>query len=370
MSPRGKSVRTAALLTLTALLLTACSATATTPENDGCAQTPLSELKLDTPANQITGVSDACLANPAIDPIEKDPTPKLPVTVTDDAGAQVTVTDASRILALDISGTLAATVWGLGLGKNLIGRDAATSFPGTEKLPLATGSSHTLNAEAILAMAPTVILTDGSLGPKAVREQLAQAGIPVVKITQDRTISNTGDIVREVSTALGIPETGTKLTDRIDTELKTALGDVQKIVPADESKRPRVIFLYARGGAGIYYLFGEGSGADSLIDAIGGVDVAKEIGWNGMKPMTAEALMNAKPDVLLMMTDGLKSVNGIDGLLEQIPALASTPAGEHRRVVTMNDTEILGFGPRTAAVVESLARALYTAPEPSATPAK
>ncbi|RLP74587.1 hemin receptor [Mycetocola tolaasinivorans] len=370
MSPRGNRVRAAALLTLCTLLLAGCSATATTGNEGDCPTTPLSELKLDTPANQITGVSAACLSNPAIEPIATDPKPVLPVTVTDDAGTEVTVKDASRILAIDISGTLAATVWGLGLGKNLIGRDAATKFPGTEKLPLATGSSHTLNAEAILAMAPTVILTDGSLGPKAVREQLADSGIPVVKITQDRTIANTGDIVREVSTALGVADTGTKLTERIDAELKTSLADIQKIVPADETKRPRVIFLYARGGAGIYYLFGEGSGADSLIDAIGGVDVAKEIGWNGMKPMTAEALMNAKPDVLLMMTDGLKSVNGVDGLLEQIPALASTPAGEHRRVVTMDDTEILGFGPRTPAVVESLARALYTAPEPSATPAK
>ena len=30
-------------------------------------------------------------------------------------------------------------------------------------------------------------------------------------------------------------------------------------------------------------MFGEGSGADALIDALGGYDVAAEIGWKGMQ---------------------------------------------------------------------------------------
>ena len=80
--------------------------------------------------------------------------------------------------------------------------------------------------------------------------------------------------------------------------------------------------------------------------------------------MTAEALVAAQPDVLVMMTDGLESVGGVDGLLERIPAIAETPAGAHRRVIDMADAEILSFGPRSADVISALARALY-APEPA-----
>lgn len=119
-----------------------------------------------------------------------------------------------------------------------------------------------------------------------------------------------------------------------------------------------------RGSANVYYIFGEDSGADSLIDAVGGVDVASEIGWQGMKPLTAEALVAARPDVLVMMTDGLESVGGIEGLIERIPAVAQTPAGANRRVIDMADAEILSFGPRSADVIGALARALY-APEPT-----
>ena len=77
-----------------------------------------------------------------------------------------------------------------------------------------------------------------------------------------------------------------------------------------------MLFLYVRGNANIYYIFGADSGADSLIEAVGGIDVASEIGWEGMKPMTAEALVAAQPDVIVMMTLGLESVGGVDGLLE------------------------------------------------------
>ena len=51
----------------------------------------------------------------------------------------------------------------------------------------------------------------------------------------------------------------------------------------------RMMFLYLRGGSGIYYLFGDESGSADLIHALGGIDVASEIGWRGMQPITDEA---------------------------------------------------------------------------------
>ena len=92
--------------------------------------------------------------------------------------------------------------------------------------------------------------------------------------------------------------------------------------------------------------------------------MATEIGWAGMKPLTAEALVAASPDVLLVMTSGLESVGGVDGLLEAVPAIAATPAGINRRIVDMRADAILAFGPRTPEVLDSLARALYAPSAP------
>lgn len=325
---------------------------------------PLSELEtLSNPAGYF-GESTAIIAQEAIEPIAENPKPELPVTVTDSQGTEVTVTDASRILTVDIYGSLSATVFGLGLGDNVVGRDTSTSFPGSEDLPLVTQNGHQLNAEAILDLAPTVILTDTSVGPWDVILQMRESGIPVVVTDSHRNMDNVDDIILQVGEALGVPDEGQALADRVQGEIESKIAEIAGIVPADEADRVRMLFLYVRGTAGVYYMFGKESGADSLIQSLGGIDVATEIGWEGMRPVNAEALVEMKPDLILMMTKGLESVDGVDGLLERVPAVANTPAGINRRIVDMSDYQVLSFGPRTADVLDALARAIY-APEQS-----
>jgi iron complex transport system substrate-binding protein len=350
----------ALLLIAAASVLSGCAA-GVAGASDTCvhADAPLASLDLAEDVRTTTGGSTACLSSHGVTPIDDATTPDLPVTVTDAEGREVEITDVSRILPIDISGTIAATVFGLGLGEDVVGRDLSTGFSGTEDLPVVTKSGHTLNAEAILELAPTVVLTDTSIGPKEVRQQLREAGIPVVVVSSERRVDTVDDLVHEVARSLGVPTRGEALVHRLETELEDARAEIATITPADTADRARMLFLYVRGNANVYYIFGRDSGADSLIEAVGGVDVASEIGWEGMKPMTAEALVAAQPDVLVMMTEGLASVGGIDGLIERIPALAQTPAGQHRRVVDMADTEILSFGPRSAQIIRALARAVY-----------
>ncbi|WP_347565785.1 ABC transporter substrate-binding protein [Nocardioides sp. IC4_145] len=298
-------------------------------------------------------------AQDEVDPVADSPEQQLPVTLTDAQGTKVTVEDASRVLALDVHGTLARTVAELGLADVLVGRDVSTQVEGLDDLPLVTQDGHDLVAEAILGLDPTLLITDTSLGPWDVVLQVRDAGIPVVVLEPERTLDNVGSLVRGVAEALGVPEEGAALAQRTQREIDDVTAEIARVAPADEGQWLRTVFLYVRGQSGVYYMFGEGSGADSLIEAIGGYDVAEEIGWNGMKPLTDEGLVSAQPDLVLMMSGGLDSAGGVDGLLERLPALAETPAGRHRRFVAMDDADILGFGPATASVLEALAVAAY-----------
>ena len=305
------------------------------------------------------GVVDIALPEIEIDPVAADPAPALPATVTDAQGTKVTVTDTDRILALDIYGTLAQTVFELGLGDSVVGRDVSSGFPEIEDRPLVTGQGHELNAESILAVDPTVVLTDTSLGPWDVILQLRDAGIPVVVTDSHRGLDNLSSLTAQVADALGVPAEGRTLAKRIEAETKAVRAEIAEVAPTDVTDQLRTIFLYVRGQSGVYYMFGKGSGADSLIRSVGGYDVSAEIGWSGMRPVNDEGLIAAQPDVVLMMSKGLESVGGVDGLLERFPALAQTPAGEHERIVAMNDDQILSFGPRTGDVLNALALALY-----------
>lgn len=311
------------------------------------------------------GVVTPALAESEVDPVIDEASPQLPVTVEviGPGGKQdVTVTDASRILALDLYGTLSRTVFELGLGDRVVGRDTSTSFPEAADLPLVTPKGHDLSAEAILGLDPTVILADTSMGVDVLM-QMEDAGIPVVWMPSDRNLDNVGEITQLAGDALGVPDAGLALAERIEGEVADVRSKIADVAPADDNDRLRTVFLYVRGSAGVYYMFGEGSGADALISAAGAYDVAGEIGWKGNRPVTAEGLIAAAPELVVMMDNGLDSVGGIDGLLEKMPALAQTAAGRNERIVTMSDSLVLGYGPLTADVINALAVAVHAPQE-------
>ncbi len=319
------------------------------------------------PASKIHGPTTAYTRASEIRPITDfaNQQQTLPVTVTSDDGPEQTVRDTSRILAVNQNGGLAAAVVGLGLGCNLIGRDVSTQMsslmPGQKEIPLVTQNGHELNAEAILNLAPTLVLTDSTIGPYDVQLQLRNAGIPVVFIpsaTEDGVQGVSPQIVA-VAKALGLQDAGEQLAKRVDEEITETEKRIHALAPDNPADRPRTVFLYLRGD--IYYWFGKGSGADSLIQAIGARDVATEVGFSGMSPTNAEALVKAAPDVILVMTKGLESVGSIDGALK-LPGIAQTPAGKNRRIVDMSDYEVMSFGPRTAEVIAALGTAVH-APE-------
>jgi iron complex transport system substrate-binding protein len=239
----------------------------------------------------------------------------------------------------------------------------STTFPGTEVLPVVTSGAHAVNVEAVLALRPTLIITDGTIGPRDVLEQLRHAGITVVFVTNEASFTGASQLARDVAVILGVESSGELLAHRIDRDVAEARAAIAAILPENNALIPRVLFLYLRGATGVYYLFGEGSGADELIAGLGAIDVAAEMRWVGERPMTDEAVIVADPDVILVMTAGLESAGGIDALLAAKPALALTHAGRNRRFVDMADGDILSFGPRSAAVLDALARAIYTRPE-------
>jgi len=331
----------------------------------------LSDIDWLTDPKSWEGPSTALLSSDAVTPITNTPPePDLPRTVTsrDLAGdVEVTVERAERIIAVDLAGSLAQTVVGLGYGDRLVGRDISTQIPGLEDLPVVTGTGHAISPEAVLELRPDLILTDGTVGPIDVMLQLREAGIPVVFIRVAPGLDQPALQAHAVSTVLGQPELGARLGERINEEIDRVVATIADNTLADPSDRLRMVFLYLRGANGIYYLFGEESGAGELITALGGIDVAGEIGWEGLRPVTDEALVAANPDLILVMSTGLTSVGGVEELVTVKPAIGLTTAGQNLRFVDMADNLVLGFGPRTPLVLDALARAIYAPAQSPAT---
>lgn len=305
-------------------------------------------------SKEITGPSHAKLSNESVLAITENPTPSLPVLVESCDGVETVVTDVSRIVVADLHGTLTETVFALGLGNNVVGKDRSANFPESKNVTTVTNSGHDLNAEAILTLNPTVILTDKTIGPLSAQQQLRDTGIPVVFFDQKRSMAGIPAQVEAVSQALGIPDVGKQLSQNIINEVAA------NYVATEESQQPvRIAFLYLRGNAGIYLMGGPGSGADSLIAAIGAKDVGTDIGLTQpFTTLTSEALVQANPDVILVMSTGLESVGGVENLTK-IAGISETNAGMNQRVVDMEDTVLLSFGSRTPQIIEALKYAVY-----------
>ncbi|GAA2087125.1 ABC transporter substrate-binding protein [Streptomyces albiaxialis] len=276
------------------------------------------------------------------------PEPELPAKVRSADGRTVTVRSAERIVPL--TGSLSEIVYSLGLGKHVVARDITTTFAQAKKLPVVT-RAHDVSAESVLSLKPNLVLAETTTGPSEAIDQIRDAGVPLVVLDPAKSLGDVDDRIEAVAGALGVAEAGDRLSARTDRRIKA----VRDHIPEGGAQRPRVAFLYVRGSASVYLLGGARSGASSLIEAAGGRDAGKESGLKkDFTAITSEALAKAAPDVILVMTKGLDSVDGIDGLLK-IPGVAETPAGQDRRIATIDDGVLLNYGPRTDKVLKDLA---------------
>lgn len=273
----------------------------------------------------------------------------LDISATEVTSSRVESQEAPRYTkVIALANGSAEIIDSLGLKSILIGRDIASTEPALESVPVVT-SGHQVVAEKIIALNPDLVIIDSSVGPTQAITSLEKAGIKVARINEVWTVDGISQKVVDVASLLGVSATGEKLAALIDSTITAASKKVQG--------SPRVLFLYLRGGNSIYLVGGAGSGADSMLAAIGAVDVGATPGSKPFTALTAESLIAMKPDVILVMTKGLASVGGVTGLIE-LPGVAQTPAGKSSRVISVDDSLLLSFGARTPSLLSELADAL------------
>jgi iron complex transport system substrate-binding protein len=254
-------------------------------------------------------------------------------------------TQYSRVVAL--ANGSAEIIASLGHLDILIGRDVASDVASLESVEVVT-SGHQIVAEKILSLNPDLVIIDALSGPSAALAAIEKAGIRIVKISEAWKLDEIDRKVSEIAQAIGAIDDGKNLIAALQGS-KSAVTQI----PVGKT----IAFLYLRGGSAIYLIGGKGSGTDSLIAAIGGVDAGAQKFDNPFTPMTAEAIATLNPDLFLVMSKGLESVGGIDGLVE-LPGIAQTQAGKKRAIVAVDDSLLLSFGPRTYSLLVALSQSV------------
>jgi iron complex transport system substrate-binding protein len=253
------------------------------------------------------------------------------------------VSKYTRIVAL--ANGSAEVIAALGYGKDLVGRDIASTMPELASVPIDNPGMQ-VSVETVLKARPDVMIIDANTSPSSAIATLKKSGIKTVTINDAYAMSDILPKEKTLADLLGVPKAYAALSKAITS------------ISFPKSKAT-VAFLYVRGTASIYLIGGKGSGADSLISTMGYTDVGAALYKTPFTDLTSEALIAMHPDVIMVMTKGLQSVGGLSGLL-QLPGVAQTPAGLHKRVVAVDDSLLLSFGPRTAPMLPILRTAIDT----------
>jgi iron complex transport system substrate-binding protein len=252
-----------------------------------------------------------------------------------------------------VGGAATEIVFALGAGPRVVATDTSGMFPPEANALPKVGYMRQLSAEGILGLRPTQVLLSEESGPPAALAQLEQAKVRVVEVPGATNLEQAVARVRAVAEAVGEKAAGDALATKLEADALAARDRARA-----GAKKTRVLFLYARG-PGTMFVGGKGTSAAAMLDIVGAVNAGD--GVEGFASLTAESAAAAAPEVILVPTKGLASLGGEEGLLKQ-PGLAETPAGKAKRIVSVDDSLLLGFGPRLPEAIDLLAKALAGAP--------
>ena len=258
------------------------------------------------------------------------------------------IAKAKRIVA--IGGSVTEIVFALGEEKRLAGRDSTSVYPDAALSLPDIGYMRAISPEGVLGIDPDAIVTLEGSGPPEAIEVLKKASVPFATVPETFDEAGILEKIRVVGTALGVEDKAAKLSAEVKADIDAAIAATAGI-----AERKRVLFVLSMQG-GKALASGTGTAADGIIKMAGAINAVSE--FAGYKPLTDEAIITAKPDLILMMDRGGGHA-AANADMKAHPALSQTPAVQNDAILRMDGAYLLGFGPRTASAARDLARALY-----------
>lgn len=239
---------------------------------------------------------------------------------------------------VSLAPSLTDTVLAMGEGALLVGVTRYDDAPEVRSLPRVGGFLDP-SPEAVLALRPDLVLwlTDGGAWPPVRR--IAELGVPVRAIPVV-TVADVLACARLTGEALGNPAAGERLARSLEDAVARAAARARGL--------PRVRVLMVMGRDPLV-VAGPGSYPDALLAIAGGRNVAE--GGRPWPVYSLERAAAANPDLV------------VDAAVLEPPEgmarLSAIPAVRAGRVVRLRNDDALRPGPRLAAALGDLLRALH-----------
>jgi len=263
-----------------------------------------------------------------------------------------TTTGGQRIITL--GGSITEIVYALNSGSSIVATDITSVFPEeAQKLPR-LGYFRNIPVEGMIGLKPDLVLASSEAGPPAALEKVRSLGTRIETIPEAITPDSARERIQKLGELLNQSTLATGLIEKMEKDLKKAEANRA----AAQKQELKALFLYARG-SGLLLAAGEETGAATLF-ALAGLKNALN-GFQGMKPASAEAIVLADPDVIVMLKEAVHSLGGAEKA-RRLPGVAQTRAGKENRLIIMDDLLFSGFTHRLGEAVLALQKAALTLP--------
>ncbi len=223
----------------------------------------------------------------------------------------------------------------LGDAQRLVAVDAASLAVEVQHLPR-LGYHRQLAAEGVMSVNPDLLIGSEQMGPEATLDALQRSGIDVLVLPYPNDLDTLRANIVKIAKRIG--------SERSESVL--AFLDAETARLASENLKGQTAALVLRGEGGTLRMAGAGTGGGGFVDLIGADNVAD---YQGYRAITAEGLLELKPDVLLLAdTEG----RGVDDFLERYPVMRFSDPVREARLYTV-DTRTLVAGISLAALDEA-----------------
>lgn len=271
------------------------------------------------------------------------------------AWAQTQQTAARKLPRIvSVSGATTEIVYALDAEKQLVGTDTTSLFPEAALQTPKVGYMRQLSAEGLLSLKPDAVIGTTEAGPTVVMDQVRNAGVKVELVEADHSWA---EVQRKVA-AVGRATSRVAQAAALQAKLDAQWAEVLAAVARKGGRRSRAIFILSHSASP--QAAGEHTAAHAVL-SYAGLDNAlagpgKPHSFSGYRPMTAESLVTAAPDLIVTTTQGITASGGLEKFWSR-PGLELTPAYPRRALVALDALYLIGFGPRLPQAVAELHQA-------------
>jgi ABC-type Fe3+-hydroxamate transport system substrate-binding protein len=237
--------------------------------------------------------------------------------------------------------SLTESLFALGLGERVVGVTDWCVHPADQvaKLPKVGGTKDT-DVDAIVALAPDLVIANHEENTKRVVERLEAAGLDVW-ITYPRTVRDGAELLRELGERIGASR---EAMEKVVAPVEAAIADAEQVRPIAP---PRVFCPIWRDP---WMAVGRDTYVHSMIELCGGANVFADRGDRRYPIVTLEDVVAAAPEVIFLPDEPYAFGARDQAELAQL----DVPAARDGRIHCVDGTWLSWYGPRIRPALRAL----------------